>query len=99
MMKRKEPQNFLRPLAPWVKAVRGIAIPGHDECHSASDLAEAAIEVEMPSAKASLDVQSALGDLIRNEKKPARVLICGSLYLAGAVLALNEDVEPMRTAG
>jgi len=36
---------------------------------------------------------------VRAEKKPARVLICGSLYLAGAVLALNEDMEPMRTAG
>lgn len=99
MMKRKPVQNFLRPLSPWVKAVRGVSIPGHEDCHSPGDLAEAAIEVDIPSAKASLDVQSALNDLIRSEKKPARVLICGSLYLAGAVLALSEDVEPMRTAG
>jgi len=99
MMRRKPPQNFLRPLAPLVKAVRGIAIPGHEDCHSGGELAEAALEVDIPSAKASLDVESALADIIRTEKKPARVLICGSLYLAGAVLAMKEDVEPMRTAG
>ena len=99
MMRRKPPQNFLRPLAPSVKGLRGVAIPGHEECHSGAELAEAALEVDVPSAKAALDVQSALADIIRTEKKPTRVLICGSLYLAGAVLALNEDVEPMRTAG
>jgi dihydrofolate synthase / folylpolyglutamate synthase len=99
MMRRKPPQNFLRPLAPSIKGLRGIAIPGHEDCHPAADLAEAATEVDIPGAKAALDVQSALADIIRTEKKPARVLICGSLYLAGAVLALNEDVEPMRTAG
>lgn len=99
MMQRKPAQNFLRPLAPWVRSVRGVAIPGHEACHSAADLAEAALEVEIPSAKAALDVQSALSDLIRSGTKPSRVLICGSLYLAGAVLGMNEDVEPMRTAG
>jgi dihydrofolate synthase/folylpolyglutamate synthase len=99
MMRRKPAQNFLRPLAPLVKGLRGIAIPGHEDCHSGAELAEAALEVEIPSAKAALDVRSALADIVRTEKRPGRVLICGSLYLAGAVLALNEDVEPMRTAG
>ncbi|MPY73264.1 MAG: bifunctional folylpolyglutamate synthase/dihydrofolate synthase [Alphaproteobacteria bacterium] len=99
MMRRKPVQNFLRPLAPWVKSVRGVAIPGHEECYSGSELAEAALEVEIPEAKAALDVEAAIADIMRVEKKPARILICGSLYLAGAVLARNEDTEPMRTAG
>ena len=99
MMQRKEVQNFLRPLASSIRSLRGIAIPGHDQCHSPGDLAEAALEVEIPSARAALDVESAIADIIRTEKKPGRILICGSLYLAGAVLAMNEDVEPMRTAG
>ncbi len=99
MMRRKPVQNFLRPLVPSVKSVRGVAIPGHEECYSGSELAEAALEVEIPSAKAALDVDAAIADIIRQERKPARILICGSLYLAGAVLARNEDTEPMRTAG
>ena len=99
MMRRKPAQNFLRPIAPWVKSLRGVAIPGHEECYSGGELAEAALEVEIPAAKAARDVESAIADILRAERKPARVLICGSLYLAGAVLARNEDMEPMRTAG
>ena len=99
MMRRKPAQNFLRPLAPWVKSVRCVAIPGHEECYSGSELAEAALEVEIPAAKAARDVDSAIADIVRDEGKPARVLICGSLYLAGAVLARAENTEPMRTAG
>ena len=99
MMRRKPAQNFLRPLAPWVKSVRGVAIPGHEECYSGSELAEAALEVEIASAKAARDVDAAIADILRDDGKPARILICGSLYLAGAVLAHAENTEPMRTAG
>jgi dihydrofolate synthase/folylpolyglutamate synthase len=99
MMRRKPVQNFLRPLVPFVKSLRGVAIPGHEDCFSGSELAEAALEVELPSAKAALDVEAAISDIVRTEKKPARILICGSLYLAGAVLARNENTEAMRTAG
>src|SRR3546814_7840863 len=81
MMRRKPAQNFLRPIAPWVKSVRGVAIPGHEECYAGNELAEAALEVEIPDAKAALDVEAAIADIIREEKKPARILICGSLYL------------------
>jgi dihydrofolate synthase/folylpolyglutamate synthase len=99
MMHRKPAQNFLRPLVPWVKSVRGVAIPGHEDCYSGSELAEAALEVEIPSAKAARDVDAAIADILRDGGKPARILICGSLYLAGAVLAHAENTEPMRTAG
>jgi len=34
-------------------------------------------------------VRDALSDIIAQARGPARVLICGSLYLAGTVLAEN----------
>ena len=41
------------------------------------------------TAKAAADVTGALADIIATSKRPARVLICGSLYLAGSVLTDN----------
>jgi len=99
MMRRKPAENFLRPLVPSVKSLRGVAIPGHEGSYSGSELAEAAHEVDIATAKAALDVEAAIADIVRQEKKPSRILICGSLYLAGAVLARNENTEAMRTAG
>jgi len=37
------------------------------------------------------DVAAALA-FIRDRRTPADVLICGSLYLAGAVLDLNDEI-------
>jgi len=34
-------------------------------------------------------VDTALDALIQHDPRPTRVMICGSLYLAGAVLARN----------
>ena len=37
----------------------------------------------------AVSVDAALDALIRRDSSPTRVMICGSLYLAGAVLARN----------
>ena len=40
--------------------------------------------------QAAADVAAAIGDLVSTSATgPARILICGSLYLAGRVLARN----------
>ena len=44
-------------------------------------------------ADAAPDVESALTRLQKVEGRPMRILICGSLYLAGHVLALQEGVQ------
>ncbi|MGH6900290.1 MAG: bifunctional folylpolyglutamate synthase/dihydrofolate synthase, partial [Geminicoccaceae bacterium] len=41
------------------------------------------------AARAAPDVTSALGSIAAAERDPARVLVCGSLYLAGHVLREN----------
>ena len=85
MMASKDAAGFLRPLARVSERVRCVAIPGKTVSLSALELAAAARAVGMDAGPAS-DMAEALGDLAAGGGRAARVLVCGSLYLAGAVL-------------
>jgi dihydrofolate synthase/folylpolyglutamate synthase len=82
----KDPAGMLQPFKGIAAAVHAVPIPGHS-CFAPDDLVEIAAGLGF-SAEAHKDVAEALavspGD--------ARVLIFGSLYLAGAVLAANGQV-------
>jgi dihydrofolate synthase / folylpolyglutamate synthase len=88
MLTTKDPVAFLSPLAPLVRSLHALAIPGEHSSLSASQAAAAARESGIDTHQTS-DVAAALDAIIRTEPSPARVLICGSLYLAGSVLADN----------
>ena len=45
------------------------------------------------AADAAPDVEAAIARLQKLDGGPLRILICGSLYLAGHVLALQEGVQ------
>jgi dihydrofolate synthase/folylpolyglutamate synthase len=89
MLNTKEPVGFFRPFAGLARAVYTVPVPGAPASRSAEDLAAAATAAGL-TAEVAADVPSAL-DRIAAEGiiPPPRVLICGSLYLAGAVLAAN----------
>ncbi len=84
MLNSKAAGDFLRPLAPLCGSLGAIAIPG--ETNSLS--AEAAAGHD-PSGRAVAcgSLADALERVLAAGPDPARVLICGSLYLAGQVLA------------
>jgi dihydrofolate synthase/folylpolyglutamate synthase len=82
----KDPAGMLRPFASIAKRVHTVPIPDH-ACFSPDDLSEIAAGLGF-AAEPYDDVQQALGAVPRG----ARVLIFGSLYLAGAVLSANEQV-------
>ncbi len=88
MLDTKAPRDFLEPLAPLAAGARCLAIPGVDATLTGATLAEAAAAVGLAAAAAG-SVEGALADILRTATTPARVLICGSLYLAGTVLAAN----------
>ena len=92
MMQRKTPQHFLRPMNELVSALRAVTIDGEEGSLSAAEAAEAASEVDIRSAPAP-SVECALADIVTTEKGPARILICGSLYLAGLVLAQDQPKD------
>jgi dihydrofolate synthase/folylpolyglutamate synthase len=83
-----DPLGLLRPLAPHARAVRTVIVPGDHKTLPAEAVADAARRLGI-AAQAAADANAALADLIAVARAPARVLICGSLYLAGAVLAEN----------
>ena len=88
MLTTKDASGFLRPLARHATAARAVPFP---EGHSAYTPAEAcakAAEVGLDCVPTN-DIGAALEDLSATQPAPMRILICGSLYLAGAVLARN----------
>ncbi|MDR3440359.1 folylpolyglutamate synthase/dihydrofolate synthase family protein [Telmatospirillum sp.] len=85
MLDTKDSQGFFAPLAPLVRRMRGVSIPG--EVHSrTADGVCAAARAEGLDAVAAPSVAAAIADLA---PASARILICGSLYLAGTILAAN----------
>ncbi|WP_299203032.1 folylpolyglutamate synthase/dihydrofolate synthase family protein [uncultured Tateyamaria sp.] len=87
MLNTKDAGGYMAPLAAEVDSLTALSIPGEANTLSAADTAKAAREVGMVAHEAE-DVGAAL-DAILARDPHARVLICGSLYLAGAVLREN----------
>jgi dihydrofolate synthase/folylpolyglutamate synthase len=88
MLDNRPVGEFLAPLAGQAAALRGVPIPGSHNGHPAEAVAAAARVLGLEAAAAE-DVADALTGLAAAHRAgpPARVLICGSLYLAGDVLA------------
>jgi dihydrofolate synthase/folylpolyglutamate synthase len=86
MMNTREPAEFLAPFAVQVSEVLTLTIPGEPNAHPAEHIAAEARKAGF----AARPMASLLSALRAAATVPnARVLICGSLYLAGDVLARN----------
>lgn len=88
MINSKDPGEFLGHLEGRIGLFRGVSIPGEDATLSADEVCRAARDWRMDADPAD-GVEAALKD-ITGQPGPARVLIAGSLYLAGTVLRENE---------
>jgi dihydrofolate synthase/folylpolyglutamate synthase len=88
MLNTKGAQGFLRPLAPRAETLRAVEIPGEPASLSAEEAAREATQAGF-RAQASESVAAALRTIAK-DRTPGRILICGSLYLAGQVLAENQ---------
>jgi dihydrofolate synthase / folylpolyglutamate synthase len=84
----RDPADTLRALAPHLASLHGIAIPGEANTLDAEAIATAAASLGIRSEPAA-SVADAIAALAQAESGPARILICGSLYLAGTILAEN----------
>jgi dihydrofolate synthase / folylpolyglutamate synthase len=94
MLGLKDAAGFLGSFRGLARHVVGVPIPGaHEAPFSPDALAEAAQSVSL-SAEAAPSVEAALRRIDTLHPGPKRILITGSLYLAGHVLALQEGVEP-----
>jgi dihydrofolate synthase/folylpolyglutamate synthase len=89
MLKGHDAAGFLRPLAPYVAGIGTVAVPGEATTRSAEEAAAIARELGI-RAMAWSGVAPAI-EAAASTASVGRVLICGSLYLAGHVLAENSQ--------
>jgi dihydrofolate synthase/folylpolyglutamate synthase len=87
MLTTKDASGFLRPLGRYASTARAVPIEGH-AAYTPQEACARAAEVGLDCLPAN-DVGAALEDLLATQPAPMRVLICGSLYLAGTVLVRN----------
>ena len=89
MMANKDAEGFLANFAGLTRHIMAVQIPGRNSAMSPDRLADAARALGM-RVEISASVEAALQTLSRLAYEvPPRVLITGSLYLAGHVLAAN----------
>ncbi len=87
MLNTKDIAGYLRPLAGIAQSLTAVSIPGEANTIPAEDTARFAADVGLPASTAA-SVQDAI-TAIRAAHPQARILICGSLYLAGHVMREN----------
>ncbi|AAV97032.1 bifunctional folylpolyglutamate synthase/dihydrofolate synthase [Ruegeria pomeroyi] len=87
MLNTKDVTGYLRPLSAQAGSLTAVSIPGEANTLSAEQTAVAAQSVGLTASTAP-DVATALARIVAAEPD-ARVLICGSLYLAGNILREN----------
>jgi dihydrofolate synthase/folylpolyglutamate synthase len=87
MLNTKDVRGYLAPMAPHITELWAVSIPGEANTLPAEDTAAAAHSVGMTAATAQT-VAEALAKILQSAAS-SRILICGSLYLAGQVLRQN----------
>jgi dihydrofolate synthase / folylpolyglutamate synthase len=97
MLNTKDATQFFKPLADLAEHVVTLAIPGEANAISAEDLA-ATVRKLGTAVTPATGVENAIRQA-SSLKPAARVLICGSLYLAGHVLAAEEQTEMSNVSG
>jgi dihydrofolate synthase/folylpolyglutamate synthase len=88
MLNTKDETGFLQPLAPLARSITTVPVPDEPASRDPVEAAQLASGLGLPASPAG-DVESALRAIVGAEPAPSRVLICGSLYLAGHVLRGN----------
>ncbi len=87
MLNTKDVKGYMEPLAGQVTRLHAVSIPGEKNTLPAEVTCAAALSVGIDAVTADTVAGALLA--IANDAPYARVLICGSLYLAGTVLREN----------
>lgn len=93
MLSVKNPVGFLRPLAPLVRRARHVPVPGEHASMPADMALGAARAAGIADVGSAASPQQAIRSLLAQTDgtipDAGRILICGSLYLAGSILAAH----------
>ena len=97
MLASRIPQDFLKPFEGLVATIIATPISDEPNAMSAEDLAAACSDFEM-DVKIATGIEDAISQAA-GSGQPVRVLVSGSLYLAGHVLALNSGMAKVGPSG
>ncbi len=94
MLKSKPLDVFLKPFRGLARSVTGIAVPDVSRAYAGpyapDEIAAAALAASIYAQPAASLEDGLAAIAVRANGKPVRVLVCGSLHLAGACLAADE---------
>ncbi|MDV7272316.1 folylpolyglutamate synthase/dihydrofolate synthase family protein [Thioclava sp. A2] len=88
MLNTKDVTGYMRPLVDKAASLYAVEIPGEPNTLPASETEAAARKAGFGTTACAADVATAIA-AITAQDPAARILICGSLYLAGQVLKEN----------
>jgi dihydrofolate synthase/folylpolyglutamate synthase len=101
MLNTKDASQFFRPLAQLASHVVTLTVPGEPNAIPAEQLAETVRALDCAATPAT-SVENAVrqaSEWVAQYGPASRILICGSLYLAGHVLAAEEETEMSAVSG
>ena len=97
MLDSKDARAFIRPFKGLALKVVALAIPGEPNAIAADELVQIA-KSEGIAAEPAGSIEEAVDKAARSAD-PVRILITGSLYLAGRALALHRNETPSAVTG
>jgi dihydrofolate synthase/folylpolyglutamate synthase len=86
LLTTKAAEDFLVHLAPRAASLTAVGVPGHSAAYAPQDLTKAAKRAGFQDAAPADSLIAAVDRINSIAVGRYRVLICGSLYLAGEVL-------------
>lgn len=90
MLKNRDCREFLSTITSGlsVVSVSGIKIPDEENCYSSEEITNICNELNLPT-QTNIDLAEAISAI--DIKPDEKIIICGSLYLAGYVLAESDE--------
>lgn len=89
MLATKHPEEFLKPLLPFIRRVRTLTIDGETAAHSAKTLAGYGRTLGIQECEEGPSLKESLASLSSLNAAPSRTMICGSFYLVGQAMREN----------
>ncbi len=91
MMRRKDPVRFIEILQKHLSSITLVDIPGEPQAHTGQNMLTH-VKSQLPGLDSAtqVNITAAIENLTSNNE-PGRILVAGSLYLAGHVLKTSRD--------
>ncbi len=96
MLSSKAAHDYLRPLSELAASFTAVPVHASENAYTPSELAAIALHAGVNDVQEAASITAAIARILAGAAtKPGRILICGSLYLAGEALRENGEGGPV----